>query len=41
MVAMLPRRLGDQVMGTIVAAHAYVNSEVACVAWDLDAKIDG
>ncbi|OWV80961.1 hypothetical protein ATY75_28070 [Rhizobium sp. N122] len=28
-------------MGTIVAAHAYVNNEVAFVAWDIDAKIDG
>ncbi|MBB4253152.1 MULTISPECIES: phospholipase D-like domain-containing protein [Rhizobium] len=28
-------------MGTIVAAHAYVNNEVAYVAWDIDAKIDG
>ncbi|MDF0695044.1 hypothetical protein PYR71_00685 [Rhizobium sp. MC63] len=28
-------------MRTIVAAHAYVNSEVAYVAWDIDAKIDG
>ncbi|HWT60799.1 MAG TPA: hypothetical protein VN284_23430, partial [Rhizobium sp.] len=28
-------------MGSIVAAHAYVNNEVAYVAWDIDAKIDG
>nr|WP_245303130.1 hypothetical protein [Rhizobium esperanzae] len=28
-------------MGTIVAAHAYVNNEVAYVAWDIDAKIEG
>ncbi|MBX5199770.1 hypothetical protein HJB82_31415 [Rhizobium sp. NZLR10] len=27
-------------MGTIVAAHAYVNNEVAYLAWDIDAKID-
>jgi len=38
---MLPRRMGDQVMGTIIAAHAYVNNEVAYVAWDIDDKIDG
>ncbi|MBB2697832.1 UNVERIFIED_ORG: hypothetical protein GGI66_002492 [Rhizobium esperanzae] len=28
-------------MGTIVAAHAYVNNEVGYLAWDIDAKIDG
>ena len=28
-------------MGQIVAANAYVNNEVAYVAWDIDDKIDG
>jgi hypothetical protein len=28
-------------MGQITAAHAYANSEVAYIAWDIDGKIEG